>query len=456
MTLAEPPARVRMTECDCFVAAMEALMTRSGQGIHISQSCLVFEQSPDIAALRSAFAELVARHPFITYVAKRRLIPFRAPVMRRHRRAAKSAALGLWVEAGAAGLLTDHDPNQIETAESKQLEWLNGGAEGLHPDGYCGLRGDLIERADGSILFVLSWRHSILDGTGVELLLTDFAEIAAGREPVAPDLDQNLRGAKAMAWHRRWRATLPIVKCFYKLMEKPFHSLGGRKPVPGEARFEVFTLTSEQSDTARKRAAAKCGPLINTPFYLAVAIRAHDQAFRSRSEPPPSYMVSLPAKTRKHGAAGPVFQNHVSMIFFAADGEQIGELEPLSKDLLAQYGDFLKQKLGDSFNQMQHMMRGLPPRLYTSFIRFHMKGEINSFYHSFTGDFAGALEQFFGAPITNAYHIPTVYTPPGSGVFMNERGGRISVTMSWREGVLSEKERELMRAQIMKDLCDAG
>ena len=52
----------------------------------------------------------------------------------------------------------------------------------------------------------------------------------------------------------------------------------------------------------------------------------------------------------------------------------------------------------------------------------------------------------------NAYHLPCLGTPPGTGIFFGERGDQLNVTISWREGALSEEEKLLMVAQLRADL----
>jgi hypothetical protein len=75
-----------------------------------------------------------------------------------------------------------------------------------------------------------------------------------------------------------------------------------------------------------------------------------------------------------------------------------------------------------------------------------------SFFHSHTGVFAPELVDFAGAKVTNAYHLPCLATPPGTGLFFCERDGQVNITVTWREGCLSDEERKLMLEQTMEDL----
>ena len=67
---------------------------------------------------------------------------------------------------------------------------------------------------------------------------------------------------------------------------------------------------------------------------------------------------------------------------------------------------------------------------------------------------AGILQAPGGqlARVLNAYHLPCLGTPPGTGIFFGERGDCLNVTISWRKGALSEEEKSLMVAQLRADL----
>jgi hypothetical protein len=47
--------------------------------------------------------------------------------------------------------------------------------------------------------------------------------------------------------------------------------------------------------------------------------------------------------------------------------------------------------------------------------------------------------------------VPGIATPPGTGIFINTRGGRMVITTCWHENALSEAERRLMIEQLLAD-----
>ena len=105
-----------------------------------------------------------------------------------------------------------------------------------------------------------------------------------------------------------------------------------------------------------------------------------------------------------------------------------------------------------SFAVMIDAMRRLPAPLYRRFLRREASGQIASFYHAHTGEFLPRLEEFCGGEILDGWHVPSVPQPPGTGLFFSERAGRLTASLCWREGVLSEEERRGMLASVRGDL----
>ena len=167
---------------------------------------------------------------------------------------------------------------------------------------------------------------------------------------------------------------------------------------------------------------------------MACATLAHHRVWEIRGEEPESYLVSLAIQVRKAGVKGPLFQNNLSMIFFSAGSETASDVRAMCQSFQKQHAQFLKQRLGAAFRQIQFLMRRMPARMYIWFLLHQMRGEFNSFYHSNTGEFAPDLSEFYGAGIKNAWHIPSVSNPPGSGLFVNTKNGRMTVALTWREG----------------------
>ena len=112
----------------------------------------------------------------------------------------------------------------------------------------------------------------------------------------------------------------------------------------------------------------------------------------------------------------------------------------------------MRHRLDLSFSSMQDLMRWIPSGPYMKFLRVQMRGEIASYFHSHTGPFAPQMKELAGAQVIHGYHLPVIGTPPGTGLFVNEFGPKLCLQMSWRDGSLSESEREIMMDTYLSDL----
>ena len=442
-------------ETDVFVTAFERRMMRAGQGRHISCSVLELERAPDTERLRAGLAETLRRHAMVV-ARPARPWPFTRRWFVRSARAARVVPLGLWREDGTGdGIFSEPSAAKPDAADVIGF-LLNDAGDSFEKPLLCNIRLDVIARRDGTAWAVLSWRHSVLDGVGAEWLLREIACLAD--DPAAESRAVSVvppASSRRGSLRERWEATRPMLNHLMAILQTGIRSLAGTERRASRARFECVTLDARRSALVTARAAKVCGPLINTPYFLACALRAHDAVWRGfRGGPPDAYAVALPVQERPRGKAGPIFRNNVSVLFLKAGADEVADPDPdaLTAALLRRQQSAMRAKLLESFAEMQRWMMMLPGPLYTLFLNFQMKGETTAFHHSNTGTFAAGLEEFGGAAIANAWHVPALYAPPGTGVFVSDKGGRMTVTVSWREGVLTPAEAALLRDAFLESL----
>jgi len=436
--------RVPVRAADCFLLAHDDFMRRTRQGRHVSQSIIELDRIPDIPRVRAALEQLMQKFPLLAGRLRRDWKTW-LPYWEVPPAPARGLPLGLWRERGATGALVE--ATEIENT----MELVQGIlTEPLEQDGInFNARLDVVEKSDGGCLVALSWSHLLFDGKGAELLLAEIGRLCDGvdlpgetKEPVRPKL----------TFQEQIKKTKAAVYRLEELGKIGVPSLAGPRPRRGRGFYHVITLSREDSTKLTERVAQMAGALFPMTFYVACTARAHDRVFKQRGREPRGYVVSVPVQTRKRGARGPLFHNQVSVFFFSAVREQLSSIESATLAMKQQFAEMTRGKLDESFLTVLDMMMRLPSWMFMRVVRWQFHGEICSFYHSHTGPFAPELVEFAGGRVTNAYHLPCLATPPGTGLFFCERDGQVNITMTWREGCISAEERRLLLEQTMEDL----
>jgi len=423
--------RVPFTGCDAYFLAVEDMMARAGQGRHVGLSVLELSGALDIESLRHAARRFSSSHPLLHAKISPRA-PFGVPA---------------WVA------LPPFSPDAVAVIEHPADTDLNGLCESLlaSPD-EAFFQIHLIQKPAGGFL-VARWFHLIFDGRGAELALAEIARLAANPgEAGQPVGSWGMPFPPPKNFFERLREPQAFVDRHYELKPFDFTSPGGPNPRPGQPRFRIVNFTEEESGAIRQRAARFTGGIFNLPFFFAAATRAHAAVFRLRGKEPASYYSPAPVQARKRWMRHPIFQNQVTILFFKLRAEEARDFESSVASLQKQFDRSVRARVEQSFATMMWWMRRLPTALYREFLLRDTGGELTSFFQSHTGEFLEGVEEFCGAPIRNGWHIPTVSQPPGSGVFFNDHKGRLTATLSWREGSLSEEEVAAMVEMLRADL----
>ena len=438
----------RLTGADCFVLTLETLMRRHGQHGLIGQTHLRMDSVPDLAGLEKSAERLAQAHPLLN--AKTWRNPFNLlPACHSKKRGPRSLPVNLWFEKGAC--IPDGRHATEILSEGEWVEHVLNQPLGFR-DGLRNLHIDLLLLRTGGSLLVLTWTHLLFDGKGAEFLVDALVN------PPSPEAKAVAPTSAPALKHPLWRLrdllreATPVVERFSLLTKNRYSSLGGPRPRPGRLRFQMLTFDRESTSRIQARLEATVGPLFSIGFYLACALRAHRAVFLSRGEDPEHYVVSIPVQVRKKGRGGTPFQNCVTILFFALKRESLGSIESAAACAQQQFEEMTRARLDRSFTAVLELMSVIPSALYLWFLSAQFGGEITSFFHSFTGDFSARLGSVFGASVTNAYHIPSVSAPPGSGLFFGLFNGQLNATFSWREGSVTSAEADSVLATLRGDL----
>ncbi len=442
-------ARVPFLVADSFVLALNDFMRRTHQGGHVSHSVIELAGPPDLARLRACLRRVLAKHPLLAAHPRRhwrtRLPYWAVPTIPPER----SLPFGCWREGEipAGQPMADAAPT---TDFQKLVQWLSN--EPLAVDGWeFNARVDAVARCGGGFCLILTWSHLLFDGKGAELFCAELARLCNGIDaPEEPAKSAPPR--QRLSFLQKFRRTKAAMDYQTGLQETGVPSLGGPRPRPGSANYQLLTFEAADSAAIRRRAEQMGGGLFPITFFVACVARAHDRVFRHRGQRPAGYGISVPTQTRKRGAKSPLFHNHVAPFFFNPRREHLGSVAETAAAMKAQFAVLVRNKVAESLDSVLDLMRPLPNRIFLAIIRAQFKGELCTCYSSHTGSFAPETKTFAGADVTNAYHLPCLGTPPGTGIFFGEHGDRLNVTITWRDGALTDEERALMVTQLHDDL----
>jgi hypothetical protein len=424
--------RVPLGGCDRYLLALEDLMMRSGQGRHVGVTVLQVSPGFSLSKLRNAIARF----------------------------ASSQSLVGASLVQGVPGSVPKWvlgSPGQIEITQHEQdADWAPIARDLLKGNWPGSMRFDVIPVAGGGATVLMSWSHLVLDARGIELALAELAHLASHSD-ASPELDSWAlppRGAKGL--RQRLKAVRPFLNRYWELREKRVLSLAEPPRRPSGMEFRVLHFSSEQTQRMKKRADCITAGIFALPWFLAAAMRAHGEVLQARGQVEGALECTISVQTRKRGTRGPIFQNQVSQLFFALPLGALGSLEDAARQLQTQFAEMTRNRCDEAFLVMIDWMRRMPSVFYRRFLRREASGQVASFYHAHTGEFLPGVQEFCGGEIADGWHVPSVPQPPGTGLFFSERAGRLSMSLCWRGGTLSEAEQDLMLRSIRADLLGGG
>ena len=441
-----PPSEVPLTGADCFLRAFDHEIRRTSGASHVSQLVLRLGPGFDVEIFRKLVEEAARAQPIL-----------RAPIGRRLGLAAPAYRVAA-ADGCALPEVAVHDVERAPDGDALPEVFFTRLNEPLSLRRGELLRFDAVRYAGGTAGtdLAMSWVHMLFDGAGSERFVTWLDETFRGERRVdeLPDPGElEPREAAALSWSERGERATQWKRWMDGFAERPPRSLAGPlRRVRQDLRYDVLTLSSEQSERAVESAARRAGFLTPMLFYLAASIRAHHAVFRARGVDPGSYLVPLPVNMRPRGGEGAMFRTHVSLLWFHVPSEQVEDMDELVGALKELRLAAIRAGHVENAVCAMDFARFAPRRLYAHMARRGLGGELCSFFFAFTGDFLAGCERFLGAEIRNGFHVAPVPPSPGSCVAMSLRGGVLNATHVHQRDTLRAGEAAILREQLRADL----
>ncbi|MFA5087667.1 MAG: hypothetical protein WC552_01380 [Candidatus Omnitrophota bacterium] len=303
-------------------------------------------------------------------------------------------------------------------------------------------------RSGARNFLAMTFDHRILDARGAETLLDYFQRYYQKngfpdvRQAEPPHLDH---------WKEKFQAGRKVNRMFLSLTREASRSF----PVSWKSRvckLKIAHLAPAQADLFVENAYAQAGYLMLMPYALARSVQVMHRIFAARHIPGRVYLIPVSIDARLPEKSGEqLFFNHLSFLFFKIEADKVHDFALLLASIKEQMYAQVKNGLPEALTQASLLLRIVPLPLTDFFMKISSRKILPAFAFSFVNS-AYSGDGFMGRGVRNIFHLPRVPNPPGVGIFLNQFKGRINLTLSYLEGVLSEEEAQ----GILRELQDTG
>ena len=292
---------------------------------------------------------------------------------------------------------------------------------------------------DGSSQFACKFDHMLFDADGGESFIGLLNKIWNG-EAIEPDKYLKPAGPWLNEWRHQFECgrtvNRTLAEVFRQGTPSVFYAQGHK---PGANRFKLVRLEPEQFNKLRAAAEAIAGPMMLTPYLIAVLQGAMHRIFAQRGEADSLCLCPMTVNLRT-GSEDKLFFNHWSimpMYSHAAKGSSLNDAVNLQKNLFYEY---TKNKFPYCFTKANLLTRIVPLPLTAIITANPFRRTAGTATLAMLSQSSFKNLEIFGQPIVNLFHVPRIPPRPGVGIFMNQHNGSCNVTISWLDGTISADE----------------
>ncbi len=308
-------------------------------------------------------------------------------------------------------------------------------------------------RTETGDVFVWHWFHALCDARGAERFVAWLGGGGDGGPPdPPPPEDREDSGARPLAKLDR-KARLERTRAYGDHMLKhartPIVSLASIGGELGRTRVVRVHLTADETRAFDKRVRERA-KLAETSVMVFASARLFDALVRGRGLAPAQHLVPVPLSLDPKAGATRMFGNNLTMMTFSLRRDDLADLGRAVATLGEQQRAIVKEKLDVGMLASLDFAKVVPAGIYHWFLTRPFGGEMSSFVFSNPG--AVSLATFAGLPVTDAFALPSVATPPGFQVIFSRHGGRLSALVGFIEGTLWPAEERSLAQQLRTEL----
>jgi hypothetical protein len=437
------PRHIRLAAGDYFMHGQDCRMRQAGLPGNVCCAVIKLGNGFDVERLRRRIAE----SPIMGWLARARIyrpLPLIFPP--------------LWRAAGEVPNILFEHPAQNGIADKPSLLPPMVAQRELHAGRGPGLMFDVIRHPDGTSHLFLSWNHTHLDARGLDLLLNHLnGDDSAKNVPsIQHFISPKQLGWDFAGWWPNVKQARGSIKWLNESGEEPLFSLLPAGPRPSQCRNHHHIIAFNEEDTARIDARCQqfnCG-FRRSHFYLAACLRAVHGIARQRGNQDGAYLIPVPHDTRKRGAQGPIFSNHLSILFYRIEPRFAGRISDILGELSRQMTDQIRDRFPDSCMAALEMFKPLPLRYYVHHLGKPTRGKMATFSFSDSGETCAGMKELWGGEIREVTHLVPTWRPPGLTIVFLRFRNRLSAVLSTVDDCVKPAEIDSLERDIRRALLE--
>ncbi|HLP77736.1 MAG TPA: hypothetical protein VK327_12560 [Candidatus Paceibacterota bacterium] len=439
----ELPRQIAMAAGDYFMHGQDWRMRQAGLPGNACCAVLKLEPGFDIALLRRR----IEASPIMDWLARvyaSRPLPAVFPLR--------------WHQAKAPEpILFEHQAQPGDAGQPWFLPPVVAQRE-LHAERAPGLVIDVFRHADGTSHLFLSWNHTHLDARGLDLLLNHINSDDPAKAEAA--IKAFIHPKQLASGFRQWLHSIGLahgsVKWLKESGAEPLFSLvrPGTRPASCKNSFRMINFTAEETAKIDARCQKFNCAFRRSHFYLAASLRGVHTVATQRGNKDGAYLIPVPHDTRKRGANGPIFSNHLSILFYRVAPQSAGRITDILGELSRQMTDQIRDKFPEACMAALEMFKPLPLGFYVKHLGKPSRGKFAAFSFSDSGETCAGMKEFCGGKISEVTHLVPAWRPPGLMLVFLRFGNRLSAQLSWVDDCMTPAEAETIDLGIRRALLE--
>jgi len=436
------PRLLRLAAGDYFMHGQDHRLRQAGLPGNVCRVALRLESGLDTDLLRRR----VAASPILDWLGRVRIIrplPLVAPLWRR--------------VARPRAVFHEHDGQEVSEEGQGLLPHVVAGRD-LHAGHGPALALDLVRHADGTRHLVLSWNHALMDARGAELILSHLNGDSAqkGSPTIQNLIHAEQKGWDLPGWCRKVKRAHGSAKWLRESGREPLFSLvpAGLPARPCRNHYRVLWFSEPETSRIDGRCERLNAGFRRSHFYLAASFRALHAVAVRRGNRTGAYLVPVPHDTRRRGANGPIFSNHLSVLFYRIEPHLVARLSDILAELSRQMMNQIRDGFPESCMAALDMFKPLPLDFYVRRLGKPTRGKFATFCFSDAGETCAGMSQLLGGRIRTVSHLVATWRPPGLTVLFWSFSGRLCALLSWVDDCLSPVEIDILEQGLRAALLE--